>query len=84
MQVKTLILGAGLTGLSTAYHLEQAGETDYLLVEKEAVPGGLCASVQKNGFTYDYGGHLLHLHTPYGKKLVKKLLSISSCNSVIA
>lgn len=74
MQVKTLILGAGLTGLSAAYHLEQAGETDYLLVEKEAAPGGLCASVQKNGFTYDYGGHLLHLHTPYGKKLVKKLL----------
>lgn len=74
MQVKTLILGAGLTGLSTAYHLEQAGEKDYLLVEKEARPGGLCASVQKNGFTYDYGGHLLHLHTPYGKKLVKQLL----------
>lgn len=74
MQVKTLILGAGLTGLSTAYHLEQRGEKDYLLVEKEAVPGGLCASVQKECFTYDYGGHLLHLHTPYGKKLVKKLL----------
>ena len=74
MQVKTLILGAGLTGLSTAYHLEQAGEKDYLLVEKEAVPGGLCASTYANGFTYDYGGHLLHLHTPYGKKLVKNLL----------
>lgn len=74
MQVKTLILGAGLTGLSTAYHLEQAGEKDYLLVESSAVPGGLCASTYQDGFTYDYGGHLLHLHTPYGKKLVKKLL----------
>jgi len=74
MQVKTLILGAGLTGLSTAYHLEQNGQNDYLLVEKEPVCGGLCASTQSHGFTYDYGGHLLHLHTPEGKKLVKKLL----------
>lgn len=74
MQVKTLILGAGLTGLSTAYHLEQAGEKNYLLVESSTVPGGLCASTYQDGFTYDYGGHLLHLHTPEGKKLVKKLL----------
>ena len=74
MQVKTLILGAGLTGLSTAYHLEQAGQKDYLLTEAATVPGGLCASTYQDGFTYDYGGHLLHLHTPYGKKLIKKLL----------
>ena len=74
MQVKTLILGAGLTGLSTAYHLEKTGDKDYLLVEKQALPGGLCQSTYQNGFTYDYGGHLLHLHTPYGKKLVKELL----------
>lgn len=74
MQVKTLILGAGLTGLSTAYHLEEYGQTDYLLVEKEPLPGGLCASTFKDNFVYDFGGHLLHLHTPYGKRLVKKLL----------
>lgn len=74
MHSKTLILGAGLTGLSTAYHLEQRGDTDYLLLEREPEPGGLCASQHRSGFTFDYGGHLLHLHTAYGKKLVKKLL----------
>ena len=74
MHVKTLILGAGLTGLSTAYHLQQLGETDYLLAERQAVPGGLCASQTRKGFTFDCSGHLLHLHTDYGKKLVKKLL----------
>lgn len=74
MHVHTLILGAGLTGLSAAYHLQELGQTDYLLVERDGMPGGLCKSVYKNGFTFDYGGHLLHLHTPYGKKLVKKLL----------
>lgn len=74
MHVKTLILGGGLTGLSTAYHLEQAGDTNYLVLEKENEPGGLCRSIYKDGFTFDYSGHLLHLHTPQGKKLVQKLL----------
>lgn len=74
MHVHTLILGAGLTGLSTAYHLQELGQTDYLLAEQDSAPGGLCKSVYKDGFTFDYAGHLLHLHTEYGKKLVKKLL----------
>lgn len=74
MHVKILILGAGLTGLSTAYHLEKRGETDYLLAERQAVPGGLCTSQNIQGFTFDYSGHLLHLHTEYGRKLVRKLL----------
>ena len=68
MHVKTLILGGGITGLSVAYHLEQKGHTDYLVLEKENEPGGLCRSIYKNGFTFDYAGHLLHLHTPQGKK----------------
>ena len=74
MHVKTLILGGGLTGLSTAYHLEKLGQTDYLVLEKERQAGGLCRSVYKNGFTFDYSGHLLHLHTPQGKKIVRELL----------
>ena len=74
MHVKILILGAGLTGLSTAYHLERRGETDYLVLEREVRPGGLCSSRTVRGFTLDCGGHLLHLHTPYGQKLVKHLL----------
>ena len=74
MQVNILILGGGLTGLSAAYHLEKQGQKDYLLVEKETVPGGLCASTYKDGFVYDYSGHLLHLHTAAGKKLVRTLL----------
>lgn len=74
MHVKTLILGGGLTGLSTAYHLKQAGDNNYLVLEKENEPGGLCRSIYKDGFTFDYSGHLLHLHTEQGKKLVRKLL----------
>ena len=72
--VHTLILGGGLTGLSTAYHLQQLGHTNFLVLEQETTPGGLCRSIQKNGFTFDYSGHLLHLHTAYGKKFVRTLL----------
>ncbi len=75
MHVKTLILGGGLTGLSTAYHLEKSGQSDYLVLEKEHTPGGLCRSIFKKGFTFDFSGHLLHLHTSYGKKLVRELLA---------
>ena len=42
MKTKVLIIGAGLTGLSAAYHLEQAGFYDYLLLEAATTPGGLC------------------------------------------
>ena len=74
MHIPILILGGGITGLSTAYHLERAGRTDYLLLEKEPFFGGLCASTYRDGFTLDFGGHLLHLHTPQGEALVRALL----------
>lgn len=74
LRVHTLILGGGLTGLSTAYHLEKSGHTDYLLVEQKETLGGLCASIEKDGFTFDYSGHLLHLRNPYAISLVRQLL----------
>lgn len=74
MHTHTLILGAGLSGLSTAYHLEQAGRKDYIVLEQANEPGGLARSTRQQGFTFDLSGHLLHLHTAYGKKLVTHLL----------
>ncbi len=69
-----LILGGGLTGLSTGYHLKKKGFEDFLIIEKEEKPGGLCKSYFKDGFTYDYGGHYLHFRTEYAENLVKNLL----------
>lgn len=71
---KVVIIGAGLTGLSTAYHLEKKGFTDYLIVEKEAEVGGLCRSVKQDGFTFDFTGHLLHRNDPYFTLFLKELL----------
>ncbi len=65
-----IIAGAGLAGLSCAYHLKKP----YFLFDKEDQPGGLSRSYEKEGYTFDYTGHLLHLHNPYTKKLIKKLL----------
>ena len=70
-----LVLGAGLAGLSTAYHLEKARKgIRCLVVEKTSGVGGRAGSVRKDGFTFDHTGHLLHLHDPYGKKLILDLL----------
>jgi len=52
---KTIVLGGGLAGLSAAYYL--GGKV--LILEAEEKPGGLCRSFQKDGFTYDIGGHIL-------------------------
>lgn len=68
--VDTLIIGAGLSGLSTAYHLEP----DYEIVESNYSVGGLCRSDFINGFTFDYTGHLLHIKSKYTDRLIKKLL----------
>lgn len=62
-----IILGAGLTGLSTAYHLQKKGFSQVRLYEKQARPGGLLRSVTKNGFTFDHTGHLLHSSDSYFK-----------------
>jgi len=67
-----LIIGAGLAGLSTAYHL---ASLPYRLYEREQEVGGLCRSYQKDGFTFDYTGHLLHFRQAEIKALIERLLA---------
>jgi protoporphyrinogen oxidase len=74
MNVDVLILGGGLAGLSTAHHLGARGLRSRLVVEAKRTVGGTAGSVQTGAFTFDYTGHLLHLHDPYGKALILDLL----------
>ena len=69
----TIILGAGLTGLSTAYHLELMKQ-EYHIFEKESRIGGLCRTVEENGYKFDYTGHLLHMRNDYVKFLIDDIL----------
>lgn len=64
-----LIIGAGLSGLSCAYHLKR----DYLLFEKESRPGGVASSDVIRGFVFDRTGHLIHFQTKYVKDLLRAL-----------
>lgn len=79
---KIVIIGAGLTGLSAAYHLEKKGFHDYLIFEKESTVGGLCRSVTQDGFTFDYTGHLLHASDDYFSSLIHSLVGLESFNTI--
>ncbi|MBI5209907.1 MAG: FAD-dependent oxidoreductase [Elusimicrobia bacterium] len=74
IRTDVLILGGGLSGLSTAYHLGERAGRSCLVVDKSPVIGGTAGSVRREGFVFDHTGHLLHLHDPYGKRLVATLL----------
>lgn len=64
------IIGAGLAGLSTAYHLGK----DYMIFEKEPRIGGLCKSFLKQGYTFDCAPHIFFTRDEYIKTLVENLL----------
>jgi len=51
-----VILGAGPAGLTAAYELSNLG-TPCLVLEQDAVVGGLARTVEYKGFRFDIGGH---------------------------
>src|SRR5258708_4914600 len=59
--VRTLILGAGITGLATAAAL---GDEDLLVLEGDTRIGGYCKTVRREGFVWDYSGHFFHFKHP--------------------
>jgi UDP-galactopyranose mutase len=64
------ILGAGLAGLSAAFHLN--GE--HVIFEKDSEVGGLCKSVNIKGYVFDYAPHILFTRNDYVMALFEKLL----------
>ncbi|MCS6913908.1 MAG: FAD-dependent oxidoreductase [Myxococcales bacterium] len=67
-----LIVGGGLTGLSTALHLGE--RCRWLLFEREDRVGGHARTDVVRGFCFDKTGHWLHLRDPYTMGLVRELL----------
>lgn len=61
-RVAVLVAGGGPTGIGAALALQQLG-VSYLLLERNAVFGGLASSVvDSKGFTWDRGGHVQFSH----------------------
>ncbi|HEV3495446.1 MAG TPA: FAD-dependent oxidoreductase, partial [Actinomycetes bacterium] len=58
MAGQTVVVGAGLAGLSAAIHLAAAGR-DVVVVEAEAVPGGRCGTATVGGYRFDTGPSVL-------------------------
>ena len=52
----TIIIGAGLSGLTAAYTLHQAGHP-YILLEAAPRPGGLIQTITEHGFQIEAGPH---------------------------
>jgi len=76
--VKYLIIGAGVTGLTFANYVSS---DDYLIIEKEKEAGGYCKSIYKDGFIWDYSGHFYHFNN---ESLKERFISdIGEANLVI-
>jgi protoporphyrinogen oxidase len=68
-----IILGAGLAGLSAAFHLGKRKK--YTVLEKESEVGGLCKSICTNGYVFDCAPHILYTRDEYVKQLTGRLLA---------
>src|SRR5262245_3911773 len=69
-----IVLGAGLAGLTAAYTLQQAGEGDCTVVEKEREPGGHARSLVIDGSGFDFGPHILFSSDAAMEALIRDLL----------
>src|SRR4029450_9893676 len=58
MAAPTVVVGAGLAGLSAAIHLAAAGR-EAVVVEAETVPGGRCGTATVGGYRFDTGPSVL-------------------------
>ncbi len=86
--VRTLIVGAGVTGLATAAALSDHGDDDYLVLEADAEIGGWCKTVKKDGFVWDYSGHFFHFRQPAIEQWLRermpgqRILSVKRKNAI--
>jgi UDP-galactopyranose mutase len=65
-----VVIGAGPTGLSAAYHLGP----DAILIEQADRVGGWCRSIEDHGFTFDMAGHIMFSTDPYVHEMYQMLL----------
>jgi protoporphyrinogen oxidase len=72
IEYDNLIIGAGISGLSVAYHLRKLGE-EYLIIE-QGEPGGLARTITHNGFFFDLSGHVIHFSDEDYKDFIKDVL----------
>lgn len=70
----TVILGAGISGLSAAYALQEISPYSYSLYEQAPAVGGLCRTQQVDGYQFDTVSHVLHFRSEQTKNLVQRIV----------
>ena len=60
IDVKYLIIGAGVSGLAFANHIK---DKNFLIVERENEAGGYCRTVKRGDYIWDFSGHFFHFAT---------------------
>lgn len=83
--IKYLVLGAGISGISFVHFLN---DNNYLILEKDGEIGGYCKTIKKSNYIWDYAGHFLHFKNQgmrhYINKLMKgKLLKINKKSKIL-
>ncbi len=74
-EARIVVIGAGPTGLGAASRLHELGYENWTLYEKSDDVGGHATShVDKNGFLWDEGGHVIFSHYPYFDQLIDQAL----------
>ncbi len=70
--MKVAVVGAGISGLTAAYRLWQAG-VEVVVLERESVAGGKIRSSSRDGLTFDWGPNGFLSNAPGTLKLVHDL-----------
>lgn len=70
---KIIIIGAGPAGITCAYELSQHSIPSFI-VEKEEASGGICRTIEYNGFRFDIGGHRFFTKSKHIEEIWKSIL----------
>jgi protoporphyrinogen oxidase len=72
---RILIVGAGPCGLGCARELQRLGHDNWTVVERELHAGGHAGSVvDSEGFTWDFGGHVVFSHFGEFDRLLEEVM----------
>ncbi len=75
-RVHTLIIGAGVAGLSAAHHLMQAGVDDIAVLDLDDAPGGNAQAHHMGGLACPLGAHYLPMPGPQAEEVQAWLASL--------
>lgn len=83
IKTDVLIIGGGITGLSTAAFLDR----DYLILEASDEVGGYCKTTIRGEFVWDHSGHFFHFRNPEIKdwimeKMESKMVSVRKITDI--